>query len=116
MGRLLLIRLLRSSQMQPEVAAGDFQESVPKFQELVLGRELQEERVFTNRPASLRTIQSREMPVAAVVSVSSWPISVGDAPRLHPFTSDFDVDTETLSCKEKCSLAQRSRLPGTLSN
>ena len=71
MGRLLLIRLLRSSQMQPEVAAGDFQESVPKSQELVLGRELQEERVFTNRPASLRTIQSREMPVAAVVSVSS---------------------------------------------
>jgi hypothetical protein len=58
MERLLLIRLLRSSQMQPEVAAGDFQESVPKSQELVLGRELQEERVFTNRPASLRTIQS----------------------------------------------------------
>jgi hypothetical protein len=82
---LLLIRLLRSSRMQPEVAAGDFQESVPKFQELVLGREPQEERVFTNRPASLRTIQSREIPVAGVVPVSSWPISVGRCSKTPPF-------------------------------
>ena len=87
-----------------------FQKGFPTSQ-AVLGRGLPEKRVVTNRPALARTTQSKEMP-GGVVSVSRWPISVGDVPGPRPFSIPSLMYAQKQQVvKRKCHPTERSPLP-----